>query len=97
MVRRPPRSTRTATLFPYTTLFRASLPLRSDAAYRLGGATSPVNAAFGGDLRLAYVSCNGQESGDRKRPLEARNVLWQRLNGQHDEAPFHLQIGRAHV
>src|SRR3546814_4329194 len=26
MIRRPPRSTRTATLFPYTTLFRSSPP-----------------------------------------------------------------------
>src|SRR3546814_20433996 len=33
MIRRPPRSTRTDTLFPYTTLFRSSLPIllsRSD-------------------------------------------------------------------
>src|SRR3546814_7698603 len=29
MLRRPPRSTRTDTLFPYTTLFRSSRPLRS--------------------------------------------------------------------
>src|SRR6056297_4011842 len=28
MIRRPPRSTRTDTLFPYTTLFRAALALR---------------------------------------------------------------------
>src|SRR3546814_1958771 len=28
MIRRPPRSTRTDTLFPYTTLFRSSLYLR---------------------------------------------------------------------
>src|SRR3546814_5920168 len=27
MIRRPPRSTRTDTLFPYTTLFRSELPL----------------------------------------------------------------------
>src|SRR3546814_16229460 len=27
MIRRPPRSTRTDTLFPYTTLFRSSVPL----------------------------------------------------------------------
>src|SRR3546814_1943944 len=27
MIRRPPRSTRTDTLFPYSTLFRASLPV----------------------------------------------------------------------
>src|SRR3546814_1045455 len=29
MIRRPPRSTRTDTLFPYTTLFRSSLPFAS--------------------------------------------------------------------
>src|SRR3546814_3838112 len=33
MIRRPPRSTRTDTLFPYTTLFRSSLPLM---VYRTG-------------------------------------------------------------
>src|SRR3546814_10732262 len=33
MIRRPPRSTRTDTLFPYTTLFRSSCPrTRSNAA-----------------------------------------------------------------
>src|SRR3546814_18135090 len=29
MIRRPPRSTRTDTLFPYTTLFRSALPAAS--------------------------------------------------------------------
>src|SRR3546814_12598485 len=38
MIRRPPRSTRTATLFPYTTLFRSDLAqpggaLRADVAH----------------------------------------------------------------
>ena len=69
-----------------------SLPLRADVSYALGGVRFPVNAAFDGDLRLAYVSCNGQESGDRKRPLEERNVLWRRLAGQHEAAPFHLLL-----
>src|SRR3546814_14976966 len=32
MIRRPPRSTRTDTLFPYTTLFRSVLPFRADGA-----------------------------------------------------------------
>src|SRR3546814_5506948 len=32
MVRRPPRSTRTDTLFPYTTLFRSAVP-RDDLAF----------------------------------------------------------------
>src|SRR3546814_18226684 len=34
MIRRPPRSTRTDTLFPYTTLFRSSLVCRPDRAVR---------------------------------------------------------------
>src|SRR3546814_9650347 len=33
MVRRPPRSTRTDTLFPYTTLFRSAGPLRSTDSF----------------------------------------------------------------
>src|SRR3546814_5301826 len=32
MIRRPPRSTRTDTLFPYTTLFRSPRSLRNDSA-----------------------------------------------------------------
>src|SRR3546814_4388403 len=33
MIRRPPRSTRTDTLFPYTTLFRSIDPARKPADY----------------------------------------------------------------
>src|SRR3546814_597954 len=33
MIRRPPRSTRTDTLFPYTTLFRSSAPM-DDEGFR---------------------------------------------------------------
>src|SRR3546814_14900449 len=35
MIRRPPRSTRTDTLFPYTTLFRASGPLANRPPHRV--------------------------------------------------------------
>src|SRR3546814_4539720 len=40
MIRRPPRSTRTDTLFPYTTLFRSehfALPGRARVSRRIGG------------------------------------------------------------
>src|SRR3546814_1127990 len=38
MIRRPPRSTRTDTLFPYTTLFRSTLPrLPEDHRKIVGG------------------------------------------------------------
>src|SRR3546814_11541510 len=36
MIRRPPRSTRTDTLFPYTTLFRSFLKVLLDKAVELG-------------------------------------------------------------
>src|SRR3546814_15120145 len=40
MLRRPPRSTRTDTLFPYTTLFRAHVPfVMVDRTAELGGLT----------------------------------------------------------
>src|SRR3546814_3602477 len=45
MIRRPPRSTRTDTLFPYTTLFR-SLRALEKAAVRAGGG---ANHRFGLD------------------------------------------------
>ncbi|HMA15133.1 MAG TPA: alkaline phosphatase D family protein, partial [Kiloniellaceae bacterium] len=69
-----------------------SLPLGRAASYAFGGETYAVNTAWEGDLRIAYTSCNGQESGDRKRPLEKRNVLWQRLARQHEAAPFHVLL-----
>src|SRR3546814_3708956 len=53
MIRRPPRSTRTDTLFPYTTLFRSA------------EGADPVLALYGGDLRQAparwigYLSATG--------------------------------------
>src|SRR3546814_6304011 len=33
MIRRPPRSTRTDTLFPYTTLFRSPVPVKSSCFF----------------------------------------------------------------
>src|SRR3546814_4978747 len=40
MIRRPPRSTRTDTLFPYTTLFRSSSPKRWDSCTRMSSNAS---------------------------------------------------------
>src|SRR3546814_4526876 len=43
MIRRPPRSTRTDTLFPYTTLFRSSSPC---SAYRASGSTADPSSSI---------------------------------------------------
>src|SRR3546814_2378958 len=53
MIRRPPRSTRTDTLFPYTTLFRSISPSRRRP---LGPGSEPPSAACPGkqvDLKKA--------------------------------------------
>src|SRR3546814_3038320 len=53
MIRRPPRSTRTDTLFPYTTLFRSRhfdgkiYALKARPALRLGEKRVDVEIAFG--------------------------------------------------
>src|SRR3546814_18378451 len=59
MIRRPPRSTRTDTLFPYTTLFRSRLAARAHA-WRLLPALQTVRGLFRRDLRvLAYHRVRG--------------------------------------
>src|SRR3546814_7773179 len=50
MIRRPPRSTRTDTLFPYTTLFRSDLV---DRPLMGGGLAADVKVRFGVD-RISY-------------------------------------------
>src|SRR3546814_15831701 len=51
MIRRPPRSTRTATLFPYTTLFRSG--------YRIPAALAGRLPFYYGWVILACVCCAG--------------------------------------
>src|SRR3546814_16969846 len=69
MIRRPPRSTRTDTLFPYTTLFRS---LR---AVDLGGHATLGDVAVGTDrdVQEASVLAGGQRLGpvviDRRRQV----------------------------
>src|SRR3546814_3800963 len=46
MIRRPPRSTRTDTLFPYTTLFRSSATTAGAARRRPTTSTRRVSARF---------------------------------------------------
>src|SRR3546814_5929640 len=45
MIRRPPRSTRTDTLFPYTTLFRSAQPDLKGGAETVGARHRPVTRA----------------------------------------------------
>src|SRR3546814_19605335 len=54
MIRRPPRSTRTDTLFPHTTLFRSATPMKK-RDYLLGRFGGGVIATFA--IMLAMAIC----------------------------------------
>src|SRR3546814_15584677 len=57
MIRRPPRATRTDTLFPYTTLFRSRRHRAATAAgRRLAGEQAGVQAAAGGHARAVTIA-----------------------------------------
>src|SRR3546814_4853147 len=65
MIRRPPRSTRTATLFPYTTLFRSVLDLEIVA-----GATAKANGVP--SVQEFDIACRDQ------RHAYVRHAIWKK-------------------
>src|SRR3546814_5405573 len=93
MIRRPPRSKRTDTLFPYTTLFRSGghgnrcldepllAPLRSDE--NLLARHVPVAGtclpAFGYGLGVGNSACNDEHSGQRCQRSEEHTSELQSL------------------
>ena len=69
-----------------------SVPACADAWYAIDGDRFEVNAAVDGDLRVVFVSCNGQEHGDQERPEAERNLMWRRLCAEHRDLPFNLML-----
>src|SRR3546814_14576812 len=73
MIRRPPRSTRTDTLFPYTTLFRSQWPATATS----GPARAPSRAcghAPGGRFRLPFPSSHDVGAARDPPPGATRNT-----------------------
>src|SRR3546814_15298296 len=82
MIRRPPRSTRTDTLFPYTTLFRsgAAALLQFDVDRRHEPQLSqigalPLHADLVGDPRGADVAGMDEYLGDRQPAVQRMVVV----------------------
>src|SRR3546814_14397674 len=76
MIRRPPKTTRTDTLFPYTTLFRSAVRPRAcprsgvPRQARPGGAGYSRSTARAGDTR--FLSRGRRRPSNRARPKRAR-------------------------
>ncbi len=75
-------------------LWRARFIVAADrpSSYRWDGRRHDIGAGPCGDLRIAFVSCNGEESGDLNRDGDERNVMWARLADEHDRRPFALLL-----
>ena len=68
------------------------LPANKTSSYSFGSETYDVCTDLSADLRIGFVSCNGQEDGDLDRPLEDRNALWADLGHKHAKQPFSLLL-----
>ncbi|WP_412505304.1 alkaline phosphatase D family protein [Roseovarius sp. SYSU LYC5161] len=68
------------------------LPDDRMASYALEGQRYEVAADLTGDLRIGYVSCNGEEHGDIRRDPGERNAMWCRLAEEHGVAPLNLLL-----
>src|SRR3546814_19540314 len=109
MIRRPPRSTRTDTLFPYTTLFRSACGWRLYMAR--GGRSADAAVVHRGAARAYRLSdgargadpAAGRGGGADRADLAARiarraelSAELRRGHGDHRTAR-EPEIGRAHV
>src|SRR3546814_1413984 len=113
MIRRPPRSTRTDTLFPYTTLFRSlDLLARHSRELELGKLVA-IGTRAGADADHPIEQINGGNGDDALTRLsQCRERVIPRTGGDgecrgeiehhrprdgHDVVARAVEIGRAHV
>src|SRR3546814_11053518 len=84
MFRRPPRSTRTDTLFPYTTLFRSNV-------------LASCFRGFGGESTCQLVPAAQKTSGHRLKLRQLVGLGEERVARVGRDFARVMQIGRAHV
>src|SRR3546814_18328292 len=97
MIRRPPRSTRTDTLFPYTTLFRSHV---GDAGYAHAHGVLRAERIHLRDRGLPHqVAAGGLKSlgiGLRRARIASEVFVRPELRGIDEDAGDHLvELGRA--
>src|SRR3546814_3054344 len=83
MIRRPPRSTLTDTLFPYTTLFRSVLHGDEEVVYADAGYTGAQNRPELADVKVDW------------RIADRRSAVQRLSEGEYMEAVKHLEHVKA--
>ena len=80
--------------YDHMTVWRArfDLPANRSSCYAWNGQSYSLASDFRGDIRIAYVSCNGEQIGDLEREGSERNAMWARLTEDHRNAPFSLLL-----
>src|SRR3546814_1643495 len=99
MIRRPPRSTRTDTLFPSTTLFRSDDTSAYSAEFESFWAEYPKREGSN-SKKTAFKAWNARlRSGVKAEDLilAAKRYAAQQLAAGNLGTPYVKQIGRAHV
>ncbi|MFZ3584450.1 alkaline phosphatase D family protein [Loktanella sp. DJP18] len=71
---------------------RFTLPADRASLYDWNGESYAVASDMSGDLRAAFVSCNGEEVGDLDRDGSERNVMWARMRDDHGRQPLSLLL-----
>ncbi|OCX58157.1 hypothetical protein BFP70_19045 [Thioclava sp. SK-1] len=65
---------------------------KSAQGYQFEGVFYPVVTHHQGDIRIGFVSCNGEEIGDLTRNENERNAMWLRLGLEHDAQPLAILL-----
>src|SRR3546814_6726522 len=89
MIRRPPRSKRTDTLFPYTTLFRS--PRRCGDARKRADARYQSQRAAAGGVDRDRVEMRGDNAGGRHVGAQHRRLAGDGGEGESEEHTSELQ------
>ncbi|MEM8596328.1 MAG: alkaline phosphatase D family protein, partial [Pseudomonadota bacterium] len=71
---------------------RFSVPAGAPSGYFWNGQRFDLAPVSSPDLRIAFVSCNGEEHGDLDREDAERNAMWGQLGEEHRRAPFALLL-----
>src|SRR3546814_18069390 len=74
MIPRPPRSTRTDTLFPYTTLFRSNLVIQPEHAKRLDELAAKKGVSKSSIVAAALASWLSPDAADQREAAVAKRL-----------------------